>query len=608
MTSPDLVIGAVPDGTGTTFRVWAPDAKQVEVLLYDGETATPHPLAAENNGYFSAHLPGISAGQRYMYRLNGGDPRPDPASRSQPESVHGPSAVVDPRTYTWHDGDWRGMPLSDMVIYEIHVGTATPEGTFEALIAHLDSIRDLGITAIELMPVADFPGDRNWGYDGVNIFAPARTYGGAEGLRALVDAAHARGLAVLLDVVYNHFGPDGNYLSQFSPFYFTERHHTPWGAAINVDGPNSRPVRDYFIANAVEWARDYHFDGLRLDATHAIIDDSPVHVLAEMAASVRKTLSPGRHFVMIAENEHNDTSIVQEAGMALDGVWADDFHHQVRVALAGDRDGYYADYTGTADDLAATLRQGWFYTGQVSQVSGKPRGTPSEAADPAKFIYCIQNHDQIGNRAVGDRLNGGVPLAGYRAASALLLLSPYTPLLFMGQEWAASTPFLFFTHHNDELGKLITAGRRREFAGFSAFAGQEVPDPQSEDTFLRSKLAWEERETPPHNGVLRLYRDLLALRHDHPALLARSRESFAVAALAPNTLGLRRNGPNGEALLLVVNLRESQQIDLDTSPLGAGEWHILLDTETERYGGDTPATLDGATLHIAGPGAVLLSL
>jgi maltooligosyltrehalose trehalohydrolase len=642
-----LGIGATPDVGGTRFRVWAPKVRRVEVVLYDkGRQSATYTLEPESRGYFAAMIAQAGAGTRYMYRLDGRAPRPDPASRFQPEGVHGPSQVVDPSAYQWGDQGWRGVALADLVIYELHVGAATPAGTFDALIERLDNVRDLGVTAIELLPVADFPGQRNWGYDGVNLFAPSRVYGGPEALRRLVDAAHARGLAVLLDVVYNHFGPDGNYLRDFSATYFTARHHTPWGEALNFDGPDSRPVRDYFIANACYWAHEYHIDGLRLDATHAILDDGRPHFLAELAAAIRDSLPAERHFVLIAENEHNDPTLLREQGTGdrgqgtgdrrsplaprphppspishppgygLDAVWADDFHHQVRVALTGEREGYFVDYSGSAADLVATLHGGWFYTGQHSVLLGKPRGAPADDVPPQRFVLCIQNHDQVGNRAVGDRLHHQIGLPEYRAASALLLLSPYTPLLWMGQEWAASTPFQFFTNHNRELGRLVTEGRRAEFAGFAAFAGAEVPDPQAEETFLRSKLRWEERAEPPHDGVLRLYRELLRLRRTQPALRGRARGSFAVAALGDQTLALRHGGPGVDhTLLLILNLRGELRLMLGEHPeTRAPEeraWGLLLDTEDARFGGEKPAQLLSVMpaqqqLVIDGPGAVLL--
>ncbi|NJK82143.1 MAG: malto-oligosyltrehalose trehalohydrolase [Chloroflexaceae bacterium] len=608
-----MPIGALPDAHGTRFRVWAANAQQtVAVLLYEGtNVVATHQLSPEGNGYFSAYIAGIRPGTRYMYRIDEHDPRPDPASRAQPDSVHGPSSVVDLAAFHWTDQHWHGLPLEDLIIYELHVGTFTPAGTFGAIMARLDYLRGLGVTAIELMPVADFPGDRNWGYDGVNLFAPARTYGGAVALQRLVNAAHERGMAVLLDVVYNHLGPDGNYLRQFSESYFTSRHHTPWGEALNVDGDDSRPVRDYFIANACSWAHEYHIDGLRLDATHAIIDDSPKHLLQEMTEHLHATLPNERHFVLIAENEHNDPRIIRrisENGYGLDGQWADDFHHQVRVALTGQREGYFADYDGSAADLAATIQQGWFYTGQYAPSMDKPRGKPADDVPLPRFVYCIQNHDQIGNRAFGERLSHDLNPAAYRAASVLLLCCPETPLLFMGQEWAASTPFLFFTDHNPELGRLVTEGRRAEFAYFEAFAGAQVPDPQAHATFARSKLRWQEVSQPFHNGVLNMYRQLITLRKQVPALRETARETVTVTPLAEHTLLLRRTTGNPANMVLILAHLGKAGVTLDAAkhPVvsSLATMHLLLDSEAVAFAG-TGAPIDRAGLTLEGPRALV---
>jgi maltooligosyltrehalose trehalohydrolase len=463
-------------------------------------------------------------------------------------------------------------------------------------------------------------------------FAPARAYGGPEGLRRLVDSAHARGLAVILDVVYNHLGPDGNYLREFSRAYFTDRHKTPWGAALNFDGPNSGPVRAFFVANACYLAHEYNVDGLLIESTHALLEESPIHILAELGAAVHDSLPAERHFLLIAENENNDPALIRpltlesdherrfsaggwrpSKGLGLDAVWADDFHHQMRVALAGDRDGYYADYTGSVDDLAATLRQGWFYTGQRSLFLNRPRGAPADDVAPPHFVHCIQNHDQVGNRALGERLNHQIDLDAYRAASALLLLSPYTPLLFMGQEWAASSPFLYFTDHHAELGRLVTEGRRAEFQHFTAFSGERVPDPQARDTFLSSKLRWDERAEQSHAGVLRLYHHLLELRRLLPALRERGRDSFDVTAIGDAALALRRRGPAPEdTLLVIVNLRGELRLDLavraETRSPARQRWSLLLDSEDERYGGRGPSRqiVDGRVLEIDAAATLLL--
>jgi len=592
----------VEPGAGVCWRVWAPGHRALEVVLHgpDGRPGTPLPMMEESPGFFSATLGGEGAGVRYKLRVDGEGPFPDPWSRSQPEGVHGPSEVVV-ADFAWTDAGWRGVE-EDLVIYEVHVGTATPEGTFEALIPRLSELRALGVNTLELMPLASFPGTRNWGYDGVDLFAPAAVYGGPQGLRRLIDAAHAQGLAVLIDAVYNHFGPDGNYLRCYSPHYFTGRHHTPWGDAVNYDGEGSAVVRELVLSNVDMWIRDFHADGLRLDAAHAIVDDSSPHLLARIVERARAA-APGRRVAVIAEDERNETRLVRpraEGGYGLDGVWADDFHHQMRRAFAGDSEGYYRDYTGSMEDLARTLRQGWFYEGQRSENLGHARGTSASDAPPPAFVHCIQNHDQVGNRALGERLGADVSPAAYRAMSTLLLLAPYTPLLFMGQEWNASAPFLYFTDHNAELGRLVTEGRRKEFAGFKRFAGTEVPDPQALDTFTRSKLDWSEAERPPHAGVRTLYRELLQLRASEPALRERRRGQYDARALDGQGLVLERRGPGGSFLVFLCVKGTLEQ----ALPAGAG---LVLWSEAPRFGGtQEEAPLREGRLKLEGPSAAVV--
>lgn len=467
-------------------------------------------LATERGGYHSTFVREAGSGSRYRYRLDGGPELPDPASRFQPEGVHGPSQVVDPGAYRWRherpDDAW-----ADPVVYELHVGTFSSAGTFAATGDKLAYLADLGVDTIELMPLGDFPGRWNWGYDPGASFAPARVYGEPDDLRRLIDHAHGLKLRVVLDVVYNHFGPDGAYLPAFSQHVLTSRHATPWGQAVDFDGPESEGVRRYFLENALMWLREYRFDGLRLDATFAIIDDGPTHLLAELSESVSRLGGPKR--LLIAEDPRNQRNVVlprEQGGLGLDAVWADDFHHSLRVRLAGEGRGYYRDFSGSSADLARTLLGNWFYRGHHSTARGAPRGTPASDLPPDRFVYCIENHDQVGNRPDGSRLNRDIPEAAYRAASALLLFLPQLPMLFMGQEWGAGTPFLYFTDHEGELGRQVSAGRRREFEYFSS--GTEAPDPQDESTFLRSKLDWSEPEREPHAATLRLYRDLLKLR------------------------------------------------------------------------------------------------
>ncbi|WP_437877959.1 malto-oligosyltrehalose trehalohydrolase [Sorangium sp. So ce513] len=600
-------MGAWIEGDAVRFRVWAPDHERIEIVTYgeDGQEITGAlPATPTGGGYFEATAPGLGAGALYKVRIDGEGPFPDPYSRAQPFGVHGPSAVDDP-SFAWTDAGWKGVALEDLVLYEVHVGTATPEGTFDALIPRLAELRELGITALELMPVASFPGERGWGYDGVDLFAPSAAYGGPAGLRRLVDAAHAAGLGVILDCVYNHFGPDGNYLRAYSRRYFTERHKTPWGDAVNYDGEGAEQVRALAISNAEMWIRDFHIDGLRLDATHAILDDTEPHILREIAERARAA-GGGRRVVVIAEDSMNDARLVTPValgGHGLDGVWADDFHHELRVCFAGDRDGYFEDHEGTAESIAATIRKGWLYEGQVSKHAGKPRGTPAEPVPPPRFVHCIQNHDQIGNRALGDRLGETVTQAAFRTMSALLLITPYTPLLFMGQEWNARTPFQYFTDHNAELGRLVTEGRRREFQYFSSFSGAEVPDPQDPRTFQRSKLDWSERQRPEHAGVLAWYRELLGLRAAHPALRRRGRGDFSVEAIGPDAIRIERRGDETSVIALVA-LRGALSVDL-----GRPEARALAFSEETRFGGAAQrAPLERGRAAFEGPAALLVEV
>ena len=602
------------------FRVWAPGHGRVELVPGGGtETAgVAISLQREGDGHWSGHVPGIGAGTLYRFRLDGEGPFPDPASRFQPRGVHGPSQVVDPGAFRWENEGFRPHPLEELVLYELHVGTFTREGTFEAAAEKLPYLRELGITAVELMPLADFPGERNWGYDGVCLFAPARCYGSPDDLRAFVDRAHGLGLSVILDVVYNHLGPDGAFLGVYSPGYFSTRHATPWGAAINLDGPDSAPVRAFFIENARHWIHEYGIDGLRLDACHALFDDSPRHFLAELQDRVRGGVAP-RPVLVIAEDSRNLTRMVQpesEGGWGLDAVWADDLHHQIRVALAGDRDGYYADFTGSLEDVARTIRDGWFYRGQFSKHGGGPRGTDPTPVPPRRFVVCVQNHDQVGNRALGERLHHQIDPAEFRAASTLLLLVPETPLLFMGQEWGASTPFQFFTDHNDTLGPLVTTGRRKEFAGFVAFADaaaqSRIPDPQGADTFRRSGLDWAEADDADHGRLLALYRELLRLRGMlQPGRLERG--ELDVSAVG-GCLALRASRAGGESLLVVVRLgRTDEKVATGTVTFPVptdARWRVRLTTEDEAFAAEpVPVRVhleESPRIVFRRPGAVIL--
>jgi len=578
--------GALVDDASTTFRVWAPAADRLTLVL-DDRTRSMEP---RGDGFFVLEDVDAPPGTRYRLRLDGEGPFPDPAARFQPEGVHGPSAVVDPQAYDWRDDDWAGVAREDLVVYELHVGAFSEAGTFDAVRERLSYLAGLGVTAIELMPVHDFPGQRNWGYDPAALFAPSRAYGRPDALRRLVDAAHRAGLAVLLDVVYNHFGPDGAYAPAFAPF-LTDKYETPWGPAMNLDDEGAAGVRRFFVDNALHWLREYNVDGLRLDATHALHDESTPHFLAELAAAVDEHVDgPERH--LIAEDHRNLNRLVRprdEDGYGLDGVWSDDLHHQLRVLTAGDREGYYRDYQDTtAADVATTLRDGWFYRGEYSEHLGEPRGTDPTPVECSQCVVFIQNHDQVGNRPTGNRLTDDVSLPVYRALSVLLCVAEELPLLFMGQEWAASTPFQFFTDHNEDLGPRVTEGRKEEFADFSGFDGT-VPDPQAPATFERSVLRWDEPRRPPHDGVLALYRDLLALR---PGL----DDSMHVEAPTDTTLVVDR-----PPVHVAVNLEGRARFDL---PPGLT---IGLHTEQGGYTSDPrPPSFAGDTLSVLRPGAAVL--
>jgi maltooligosyltrehalose trehalohydrolase len=548
-----LDLGANVLDAGVRFRVWAPNARRVEVQIErDGEPKL-HPLMPEADGYHAGTVTDAGPGSRYGYRLDGGDPFPDPASRSQPDGPHGPSEVVDPSAYTWHDRGWQGIGPDGLAIYELHVGTYTLNGTFDALIPQLSGLKSLGVTAIEVMPVSAFPGRWNWGYDGVDLYAPFAGYGGPEGLRRLVDAAHGIGLGVLLDVVYNHFGPDGNYLRVYADDYFTDRHTTPWGEAVNYDGPNNGPVRDFVVQNVRYWLTEYHLDGLRLDATHAIVDTSPRHLLAEIAEAAHSL--PDRPAVVIAEDHRNLVEQIRPTsagGLGLDAVWADDFHHALRTYLTQEFEGYYGNFTGRLEDVATCIEQGFLFQGQIRPKTGERRGTRVTDEPAHAFVYCSENHDQVGNRALGERLAHLIDHERYLVASSVLLFVPETILLFQGQEFAATAPFQFFTDHNPDLGELVTEGRRKEFAGFGAFADEarraQIPDPQAEQTFRRSTLDHGERQR--HADVYGLYRALLNLRRDDPVLRHQDRAATRARAIGGDVLAVRRWNGGAERVLI----------------------------------------------------------
>ena len=498
-----------------TFKVWAPGRRRVD-LVTDGRKLAMTPA---EGGWWEVSGAEAHAGTLYGFSLDGGETRPDPRSASQPHGVFGLSEVVDHSLHTWSHAGWTGVSLSGRtVLYELHVGTFTPEGTFDGVIGRLPHLVELGVDAIELMPVAEFSGERGWGYDGVDLFAPHHVYGGPLGLKRLVDACHAVGLGVVMDVVYNHLGPAGNFLSEFGP-YFTDRHHTDWGSAINFDGPGSDEVRRFIVDNALAWIGDYHVDGLRLDAVHAIVDQTPLHVLEQLAVEVKKLGAELRRATfVIAESDLNDPRFVgkrEAGGFGLDAAWADDWHHALHTVLTGERTGYYEDF-GSLDQLAKALRQAWVYDGEWSRHRQKTRGRKADLAIPAHaFVIAAQNHDQVGNRATGDRLAAQVDEGVLKAAAALLLTAPFTPMLFQGEEWAASSPFQYFTDHDTELGKEVSEGRRREFAAFG-WNPDHVPDPQDPQAFDRSKLVWSEIDEPFHRRMLEWYQALVRLRRGLP--------------------------------------------------------------------------------------------
>ncbi|MFC4171471.1 malto-oligosyltrehalose trehalohydrolase [Microvirga sp. GCM10011540] len=524
----EMPFGATITDDGVRFALWAPTAQEVALVLDGAE----RPLTQEDGGWHRLTVPEARAGSRYAFRIDGGLVVPDPASRFQPDDVHRESVVVDPAAYTWSDGNWTGRPWEETVLYELHVGTATPEGTYAGLMGKLEDLRDAGITAIELLPLAEFPGSRNWGYDGVLHFAPDAAYGTPDDLKRLVDRAHALGLMVFIDVVYNHFGPSGNYLHAYAKSFFTERHQTPWGAGINFDGSDATAVRDFFVHNAIYWLEEYHADGLRFDAVHAILDDSEKHILAEIAERARAAL-PNREVHLVLENDANEARWLGRDGgrpRLHTAQWDDDLHHSWHTLLTGEADGYYVDYADRpVERLGRCLAEGFAYQGEPSaHRDGEPRGEPSAHLPPSAFVGFLQNHDQIGNRAFGERIGDLASPERLALARAGLLLSPQIPLLYMGEEWAASTPFLYFVDfaEDEALSNAVREGRRREFANFKSFAegGQDqIPDPTLEETFTRSKLDWQERSKSPHAEVLAETRRLLELRQAEVVPLTKTR-------------------------------------------------------------------------------------
>jgi len=499
-----------------SFRLWAPNANQVELKIGSDFFG----MTRGDGNWWRTEIPLAKTGIDYAFVLDGGEPVPDPRSPWQPNGIHGPSRTVDHGAFSWTDKRWQAKPLSSAIVYELHVGTFTPRGTFIAAIDKLDYLVDLGVTHIELMPVAEFSGTHGWGYDGVDLYAPHHAYGEPDDLKRLVDATHARGLAVILDVVYNHLGPAGNYLARFGP-YFTQRYATPWGEAINFDGPQSDEVRRFFCDNALMWLRDYHFDGLRIDAVHAILDTSAIHFLEQLAGEVADLQAQtDRQLALIAESDLNDPRIIRPreiGGYGMHAQWSDDFHHALHCVLTGERAGYYRDF-GSLADLAKALQRVFVYDGRYSVFRRRRHGRPPSGLSGHSFLGYLQTHDQIGNRAKGERSSHLMSVARLKIAAALVLTGPFVPMLFQGEEWGATSPFLYFTDHKDpQLARNVTEGRRREFASFG-WKPDEVPDPQAVETFERSKLNWTERDKEPHAGLLAWHRRLIELRRKIPSL------------------------------------------------------------------------------------------
>jgi maltooligosyltrehalose trehalohydrolase len=574
-------------------------------------------LKREAGGYFSGSIAEAAAGTLYRYRLDGKDgPFPDPASRFQPEGPHGPSRVEDPGKYSWSDGSWKGVKLEGQVLYEMHIGTFTPEGTYASATQKLPMLVDSGITVLELMPVAEFPGKFGWGYDGVDLFAPTRLYGDPDDLRRFVDEAHGLGLAVILDVVYNHLGPSGNYLKSFTESYFTDRYENEWGEAINFDGDDAGPVREFFVSNAAYWIDELHMDGLRLDATQTIHDSSKEHVLAEITRRAREAAA-GRSILIVAENEPQHAKLVrpkEKGGYGMDALWNDDLHHSAMVALTGRTEAYYTDHGGSPQELISAVKWGYLYQGQRYAWQKKRRGTPALDLPPAAFVTFTQNHDQIANSGRGRRIHALTSPGRHRAMTALLLLAPGTPMLFQGQEFSTSSPFLYFADHEPELAKLVTKGRGESLAQFPSLASPDMkaclPEPSDVKTFERCKLDWSERDQ--NKEAVLLHKDLLRLRREDPVFRAQKPRSVDGAVLANEAFLVRFFGEAGDDRLLFVNLGMDLAYIPAPEPLVAApegtRWETLWSSESPRYGGCGAAAVErDEGFHIQGHAAVVLA-
>jgi len=607
-------VEALGDG-GAHARVWAPKARRVELVVEGAGRAIA--LRPEGDGHFSAAIDRLPVGTLYRLRLDGGEALyPDPASRFQPDGPHGPSQLVDPARFPWTDAGWPGRAIEGQVIYEMHIGTFTAEGTWDAARRELPALAELGVTVLELMPVADFAGDFGWGYDGVNLFAPTRLYGDPDAMRRFVDDAHRLGLAVILDVVYNHFGPDGNYLKCFADGYFSDRYKNEWGEAINFDGPDSGPVRAYVLANAAYWIDEYHLDGLRLDATQQIFDSGTPHILAELSQAVRAA-AMGRATLLVSENEPQHVRMiepVEHGGHGLDALWNDDLHHAAMVAMTGRSEAYYSDYRGTPQELISATRHGFLYQGQRSGWQKQPRGTPTFGLPGQAFVTFLQNHDQIANSARGLRLHALTGPGRLRALTALILLGPGTPMLFQGQEFAASAPFLYFADHTPELAALVEQGRAKFLTQFPSLADPimqaRLARPHAEDSFQRSKIDHAERAV--HADVWTLHRDLLRLRRTDPVFAAQGAGGVEGAVLDEQAFVLRFFGNDGDDRLLLINLGRDLSLrvmpePLLAPPLGTG-WSPLWSSEEPDYGGcsTAPVVTGDGSWRLSGHAATVL--
>lgn len=578
-----------------SFRVWAPFCRMVELKLFLSGGETLIPMERDGEGYFRAKVSKILPGNRYLYVLDGKKERPDPASRFQPEGVHGPSCAVDPDIYKWNDSKWKGIALKDLIFYEVHVGTFTPEGTFESAIRKLPYLKKLGITCLEIMPVAQFPGKRNWGYDGVGLYAVQNSYGGPEGLKRLVDACHCAGIAVCLDVVYNHLGPEGNYLRDFGP-YFTKKYRTPWGDAINYDDCESDHVRRFVIENALYWIREYHVDVLRLDAVHAIYDFSARHILQELNDEVQTLAQKlGRSVHVIAESDLNDSKIIRpkkQGGYGLSGQWSDDFHHAAHSYLTGERQGYYEDF-GRLEDIVKAIKEGFVYDGKYSPFRKRHHGNSVKDMPPEKLVVCIQNHDQVGNRAFGERLSVLTDFNKQNLAAVLLILLPNTPLIFMGQEYGEKSPFQYFIHHGDaNLVRAVREGRKKEFA---AFGWEDIPDPQSEKIFLDSRLNWNFLRN--NNHLWRLYKDVISLRK---SVILNSRLSGIRYNNENKWIALEYTGRKRSRFGIIVSFLDREQNI--AAPFKMKTFSEIFNTDYSRYGGKIKQRTKKYTKEICVPG------